>query len=95
MDIIFQAAVSDDISTKDGPQVNGGIAGVTNHSVGGDISYARGKPAYEGPYEVVSLPWRSQVFETKNTTMTDDLTVLEIPYAETTNEYGTTVSISS
>lgn len=50
---------------------------------------------YEGPYEVTSRPWEDYTLPTKDKNMTDDVLVHQIPYAETTNEYGTTVSISS
>ena len=36
-----------------------------------------------------------QILETAMKTMTDDVTVKEIPYAEVSNVYGTTVTIAS
>lgn len=49
---------------------------------------------YEGNYTVTPKKWE-QVLPTQYKTMSDDLTVREIPYAETTNDYGTTVVIAS
>lgn len=42
---------------------------------------------YEGDYEITPTVY-SQNMPTKNKTMYDDVTVLEIPYYETSNEYG-------
>lgn len=63
----------------------------------GIISIA-GKPirpsdTYEGPYSIRPLPDEAQVLNTKDKMMTDNLTVLEIPYWETSNIYGKTVII--
>lgn len=49
---------------------------------------------YPGPYEVTPAV-RQQVLNTRNKQMSDDVTVLEIPYAETSNESGTTAIIAS
>ena len=44
-------------------------------------------PMYEGPY--ISTPkTHSQVYETKEKAMSDDFTVLEIPYQEVSNPQG-------
>lgn len=51
-------------------------------------------PVYEGPYEVTPKT-EDQILDTNMKTMRDDVTVFEIPYAETTNEHGTTVVIAS
>ena len=51
---------------------------------------------YEGPYEVTPRAWQGTVLETKDKAMTDDVTVLEIPYFETGNVYnGLTVYIAN
>lgn len=60
-------------------------------SIAGKPIYPSG--SYEGPYSIKPLPDEAQVLNTKNKTMTDDLTVLEIPYWETSNTYGKTVII--
>lgn len=49
---------------------------------------------YPGPYEVTPKTI-DQVLKTKEKAMRDDVTVFEIPYAETTNDHGTTVVIAS
>lgn len=46
-----------------------------------------GTETYKGEYEVVPRV-NKQVLETKNKTMTDDVTVLEIPYSEVDNLSG-------
>lgn len=45
-------------------------------------------PAYDGSYEVTPLAYTEQVLETTGKRMEGDVTVLEIPYYETTNESG-------
>lgn len=51
-------------------------------------------PAYEGPYEITPKV-NEQGFETKYKTMTDDLTVLAVPYSEVSNpQGGSTVNIA-
>lgn len=49
---------------------------------------------YKGEYEVTPKII-AQYLQTQDKTMKKNVTVYEIPYAETTNEYGTTVSIAS
>lgn len=49
---------------------------------------------YTGSYEVTPMTY-PQYLETQNKMMTDDVTVYEIPYSETSNVYGTTVVIAS
>ena len=43
---------------------------------------------YEGPYVAVSMPDESQVLETKDKHMNDNVLVLPIPYYETSNPKG-------
>ena len=45
-------------------------------------------PAYDGSYEVTPLAHTEQVLETTGKRMEGDVTVLEIPYYETSNESG-------
>lgn len=47
---------------------------------------------YGGPYEVTPKR-QDQTLPTKDKTMREDVTVLEIPYYETANPYGTTYII--
>lgn len=42
---------------------------------------------YDGPYEI-KPKHNEQILNTKDKTMTDDLTVEEIPYSEVTNPQG-------
>ena len=49
---------------------------------------------YEGPYEVTPT-LSEQSLETRNRTMTDDVTVHAVPLYEVGNEWGTTVYIAT
>ena len=53
-----------------------------------------GSIPYTESYEVTPTT-SEQVLATRAKTMADDLTVHAIPYMETSNEYGLTVSIAS
>lgn len=46
-----------------------------------------GTETYKGEYEIVPKV-KKQVLQTKNKTMTDDVTVLKIPYSEVDNLSG-------
>lgn len=70
--------------------VDDGFANITVdniYGVAGEYDY------YRGEY-IVTPKVVSQSLETKNKVMSDDVTVLEIPYFETSNESGTTVYIA-
>lgn len=49
---------------------------------------------YEGDYTITPKV-AAQVMETAGKVMTDDVTVLAIPYYDTSNPYGTTIYIGS
>lgn len=55
----------------------------------------RGGVIYDGAYEVTPKASEQTVLETRNKLMTDDVTVLEIPYYETYNTSGYTVYIAN
>lgn len=50
---------------------------------------------YDGEYQVTPKAYNSQVLQTQNKLMTDNVTVFEVPYYETSNLYGDTVYIAS
>lgn len=50
-------------------------------------------PDYSGSYEITPLAYEAQTLATKDKSMTANLTVLEIPLYEVSNEYGTTINI--
>lgn len=52
-------------------------------------------PQYEGPYTVTPLARNQTVLDTNGKLMTDDVTVLEVPYWETSNISGMTVYIAN
>ena len=49
---------------------------------------------YDGEYEVVPAAYSAQTLNTTNKLLTDDVTVTEVPYYETSNEFGVTVYIA-
>lgn len=63
-----------------------------NVSVGGQIIYISTVEPYEGEYEVIP-DFDTQILETEDKRMTDDVTVHPIPVHRTSNPYGTTVYI--
>lgn len=50
-------------------------------------------PNYDGEYEIIPKT-TSQTLETKNKITREDIKVKEIPYSETPNVYGRTISIA-
>lgn len=50
---------------------------------------------YKGEYVVTPLAFEETILETTDKVMKDDVTVLEIPYFETSNLKGTTVYIAN
>ena len=54
----------------------------------GNVINVHGGEHYEGPYEVLPLAFDETVLETKDLVMDDDVTVLKIPYYETSNLSG-------
>ena len=48
---------------------------------------------YDGEYIVMPMPYEAQTLETRAKIMTDDVTVLAIPYYETSNLSGITIYI--
>ncbi len=49
--------------------------------------------SYEGPYNITPLAFQEQEFETKDKILEENIKVKEIPYYETSNQYGDTVYI--
>lgn len=58
----------------------------------GEIQTVQNDDVYEGEYSVTPSS-AVQTLETRGKTMREDVTVLAIPYFETSNESGTTVYI--
>lgn len=50
---------------------------------------------YEGNYTVTPKARTAQTLQTKNKTMKENVTVLEVPFFETSNEKGTTIYIAN
>lgn len=58
----------------------------------------RGQPIitgdkYEGSYTITPKSWEKQTMKTKLKVMSDDVTIKEIPYYETSNKSGLTAII--
>lgn len=69
-------------------RIDGGEVGIVYRDSGETHGF------YPGPYIVVPNVY-DQTLSTRDLIMTDDVHVLEVPYAETSNQYGTTVTIIS
>ena len=52
-------------------------------------------PTYEDDYIITPKAYEPQILDTEGKLMKENLTVLEVPYFETSNEYGTTIYIAS
>lgn len=50
---------------------------------------------YLGPYRVIPKAFQEQILKTKEKSMTDNVTVEEVPYTEVSNVEGTTVIIAT
>jgi len=50
---------------------------------------------YQGEYTVIPKAHEAQVLPTRMLIMSDDLTVTQVPYFQTSNVYGDTVYIAS
>jgi hypothetical protein len=50
-------------------------------------------PDYDGEYTVTPLASISQILQTKDKSLNENIVVLEIPVYEVSNEYGTTITI--
>lgn len=60
----------------------------------GYLNISRGNiDVYDGEYIVTPIPYDAQTLETKNKVMANDVTVLAIPYYETSNISGITIYI--
>ena len=68
-------------------QIGGTLSGQLYRYIGGEADI------YTGEYVVTPIPFNDQVLETKEKLMADDVTVLAIPYYETSNTSGITVYI--
>lgn len=58
---------------------SGVLSGQVSRYIGSDVDI------YDGDYIVIPKPFDDQEFNTKGLLMKDDLTVLQIPYYETSN----------
>lgn len=59
------------------------------------IPETTGGEAYQGDYTVTPKAHSATVLETQGKLMTDDVTVIQIPYFETSNTYGKTAYIAN
>lgn len=74
------------------------VAGNDGYEVNTDSKIVINKintEVYDGEYEVTPQAHKEQILLTKNKSMTDNVTVLRVPYFETSNIYGNTVFIAT
>lgn len=69
-----------------------GTISTVNSGVSGNITYGIGDgeivPEYEGEYTVLPLAFEETILPTKDTKLTKNIVVKEIPYYETSNTSG-------
>ena len=67
----------------------------TRPSLKGRVRIGKSEPLepYTGEYIITPAPFTSQTLETRGKSMSDDVTVREIPYYETSNISGITIYI--
>ena len=62
----------------------------------GSVKFINGdNPIYKGPYIVTPKAHKTTELYTKNKLLVNDVTILEIPYFEASNEFGNTVYIGN
>lgn len=84
-------SLSGTISGED--TLRGKLSGGAN--LKGSICVTKEYDAYTGKYEVTPKAFDSQVLETANKVMKENVTIAEVPYWETSNEFdGTTAYIA-
>lgn len=88
-------AVTIEATLSDIPMLIGSIG--VSETIGADIGVPKtiGGEPYRGDYEVTPSAKVDIILPTKNKAMTDDITVIQIPYYETSNTSGYTVYIAS
>ena len=77
------------------PQLNGELIPLEIPHFSGELTIPKEvpTPSYQGEYTITPEPFTNKVLETNGFTLTDDVTVLKIPYYQTSNESGYTVYI--
>ena len=64
-------------------------------AIEGTIAKYTASVVYDGDYIVTPRAHEEVVLETSDKLLTDDVTILKIPYFETHNDYGETIYIGS
>ena len=77
------------------PQLNGELIPLEIMHLDGELTIPMEAdvPTYQGDYVVAPKPFTNKVLKTNGFRMTDDVTVLKIPYYQTSNESGYTIYI--
>lgn len=90
--------IENTISIKGTLDSNSELSGVieNNNSISGTLTIGGGGSYtdYDGSYDIIPKT-TSQTLNTTNKIMRDDVLIEEIPYFETSNEYGNTIYIGS
>ena len=76
-------------------QISADMSGVVGLSAEISIPDQTGGVPYEGDYTVTPKAHEATILPTTGKTMTNDVTVIEIPYYETSNVSGSTVYIAN
>lgn len=87
--------LSCDMSLSGSLSSEGGLSGTLSKESGltGKLGLP-GYAVYAGDYNIIPKAFKTQVLETENKIMTNNVTVNEVPYFETSNDSGTTVYIA-
>lgn len=77
------------------PPLTGTLVSVKKETLNGKITIPPEVPVpnYQEEYIVTPKPFNDEILQTNGFKMTDDVTVLKIPYYQTSNETGYTVYI--
>ena len=71
--------------------LSGSLASVK--TLAGRLSVVKDHEKYDGDYSVTPAAFSSQTLETADKILKENITINEVPYYETNNEYGNTVYI--
>lgn len=69
-----------------------GVLTSNNNVLVGKVNTSTSAPPYTGSYDIIPSV-EEQILNTRNRLLSDDLSIKEIPYFETSNPYGETIYI--
>ena len=68
---------------------------IKSGDLGAQIRNINSREPYDGPYEVIPKANEAQTLPTRQKLLSEDVTVLAVPYYEADNPNGTTIFIAS